>query len=56
MFLLVQTTKMNLLKPDEHIRYVLERIDSTKPSNIDILLPFSLSIPNELKYSKKDLV
>ena len=52
---IVQTAKMNLLKPDEYIRYVLERIDDTKTSDIDSLLPFSSSIPNELKYSKKDL-
>ena len=46
----VQTAKMNLLKPDEYIKYVLENIDNTKASEIDKLLPFNVDLPKYLKY------
>lgn len=52
---IVQTAKMNLVKPDEYIKYVLERIDDTKLSDLDALLPFNSDLPNSIKYEKKDL-
>lgn len=52
---IVQTAKINLVKPDEYIKYVLERIDDTKISELDKLLPFSKEIPEQLRYKRKDL-
>ncbi len=51
----VQTAKMNLLKPDEYIKYVLERIDNIKHDDLDKLLPFAKELPDNLKYNRKDL-
>ena len=45
---------MNLIKPDEYIKYLLERLDGTKQSEIKTLLPWSDKIPQEMKYSKRD--
>ena len=52
---IVQTAKMNLIKPDEYIKCVLENIDDIKISNSDTFLPFSKDLPTSLKYDKKDL-
>ena len=52
---IVQTAKMNLIKPDEYIKYVLENIDDIKISDLDTLLPFNKDLPTSLKYDKKDL-
>lgn len=52
---IVQTAKMNLLKPDEYIKYVLEHIDNIKISELDSLLPFAKELPDYLKYKRKDL-
>ena len=52
---IVQTAKSNLVKPDEYIKYVLERIDDIKTSKIEELLPWSEQIPETIKYSKKDI-
>ena len=52
---IVQTAKMNLIKPDEYIKYILERIDDIKISDLDSLLPFSKELPLSLKYDTKDL-
>ena len=52
---IVQTAKMNLIKPDEYIKYVLEKIDDIPNSLLDNLLPFSKEIPDYLKYKRKDL-
>jgi len=52
---IVQTTKMNGLKLDEYIRYILESIDNIKVSEIDSLLPFYKNLPNYLKYNRKSL-
>ena len=51
---IVQTAKMNLLKPDEYLKYVLERIDDIPIKQIGTLLPWSNTIPKSMKYSKKD--
>ena len=51
---IIQTAKANLIKPDEYIKYVLERLDETKQSEIKTLLPWSDKIPETIKYSKKD--
>ncbi len=52
---IVQTAKMNGLKPDEYIKYVLESIDNVKTSEIDSLLPFNKKLPDYLKYNKNCL-
>ncbi len=52
---IVQTAKINGIKPDEYIKYVLELIDNTKTSEIDKLLPFDKNLPDYLKYNKKFL-
>ncbi len=52
---IVQSAKINLLKPDEYIKYVLERIDDIKQKDIDELLPFAKDLPDYLKYNKRDL-
>ena len=52
---IVQTAKMNLIKLDEYIKYVLERIDNIKISELDSLLPFNKDLPTSLKYDKKDI-
>lgn len=52
---IVQTAKINLVKPDEYIKYVLERIDDMKASDINSLLPFADELPENLKYKRKDL-
>ena len=52
---IVQTAKMNGIKPDEYIKYVLELIDNTKTSDIDRLLPFNKNLPDYLKYNRKSL-
>lgn len=52
---IVQTAKMNLIKPDKYIKYVLERIDNIKISELDSLLPFNKDLPTSLKYDKKGL-
>ena len=52
---IVQTAKMNLLKPDEYIKYLLEKLDETPTNKIDELLPWSTQIPKSLKYKKEDL-
>lgn len=51
---IIQTAKANLIKPDEYIKYILERLDETKQSEIKTLLPWSDKIPETIKYSKKD--
>ena len=51
---IVQTAKMNLLKPDKYIEYVLERIDDTSTSLLNTLLPTNKDLPQELKYKKED--
>lgn len=51
---IIQTAKMNLIKPDEYINYLLERLDGIKHSDIASLLPWSDKIPESIKYSKKD--
>lgn len=52
---IVQTAKMNLIKPDEYIEYVLTKIDDIKTNEINKLLPWSNDLPQSLKYEKKDL-
>lgn len=52
---IVQTAKMNFLKPDEYIKYVLERIDDTKISELSNLLPINLDLPEYLKYKRSDI-
>ena len=43
---IIQTAKMNLFKPDEYIKYVLERIDDTKTSELENLLPINSDLPD----------
>ena len=52
---IVQTAKMNLLKPDEYIKYVLERIENTKISKLENLLPTNLDLPEYLRYKRSDI-
>ena len=52
---IVQTAKMNLLKPDEYIKYVLERIENTKISKLENLLPTNLDLPEYLRYKNSDI-
>ena len=52
---IVQTAKMNFLKPDEYIKYVLERIEDTKTSELINLLPTNLALPEYLKYKRSDI-
>lgn len=52
---IVQTAKMNLIKPDEYIKYVLDRIDDCNISKLDSLLPFNKELPSYLKYKNKNL-
>ncbi len=52
---IIQTAKINMLKPDEYIKYVLERIDDIKQKDIDELLPLGKDLPDYLKYNKIDL-
>ena len=51
---IAQTAKMNLLKPDKYIEYVLERIDDTSTSLLNTLSPTNKNLPQELKYKKED--
>lgn len=51
---LIQTAKANLLKPDEYIKYVLERIDDCNLSALYTLLPTYEKLPKELKYKNEN--
>ena len=53
---IVQTAKQNLVKPDEYIKFILERIDDIKTSELDSILPFSKTLPSYLKYKNNDIV
>ena len=53
---IVQTAKQNLVKPDEYIKFVLERIDDIKTSELDSILPFSKTLPSYLIYKNNDIV
>lgn len=52
---IIQTAKMNLFKPDEYIKYVLERIDDTKTSELENLLPINSDLPEYLRYKNSDI-
>ena len=47
---ILQTAKQNLVKPDEHIKFVLKIIDDIKTSELDYILPFSKTLHSHLKY------
>ena len=53
---IVQTAKQNLVKPDEYIKFILERIDDIKTSKLDYILPFSKTLHSYLKYKNNDIV
>ena len=53
---ILQTAKQNLVKPDEHIKFVLKIIDDIKTSELDYILPFSKTLHSYLKYKNNDIV
>ena len=46
---ITQTAKNNLLQIDKYIEYVLSKLQTTKQSEIESLLPYSDKLPDEIK-------
>lgn len=53
LFSIIQTATVNLLRPDVYLEYVIENINK---KDIEELLPWSNSLPSEIKIRSKDLV
>lgn len=52
----MQTVKHNLVKQDEYIKFVLDRLDDIKTSALNSILSFSKTLPSYLKYKNNDIV
>lgn len=50
---ILRTARLNSLDPEKYMAYVLERVATTPLSEIDTLLPWSETLPKELKGSKE---
>ena len=46
---ITQKAKNNLLQVDKYIEYVLSKLQTTKQSEIESLLPYSDKLPDEVK-------
>ena len=49
----LRTARLNSLDPEKYMAYVLERVATTPLSDIDTLLPWSETLPKELKGTKE---
>ena len=51
----IRTARLNQVDPEKYIAYVLSQLGKTKQSDIDSLLPWSESLPKEVRSSKYEV-
>lgn len=51
----IRTARLNQVDPEKYIAYVLSQLGKTKQSDIDSLLPWSESLPKEVRSSKYEM-
>lgn len=51
----IRTARLNQVDPEKYIAYVLTQLGKTSQKNIDSLLPWSESLPEELRSSKYEV-
>lgn len=51
----IRTARLNQVNPEKYIAYVLTQLGKTGQEDIDSLLPWSESLPKEVRSSKYDV-
>lgn len=51
----IRTARLNQADPEKYIAYVLTQLGKTRQENIDSLLPWSESLPKEVRSSKYEV-
>ncbi|MCI5670463.1 MAG: transposase domain-containing protein, partial [Bacilli bacterium] len=51
----IRTARLNQVDPEKYIAYVLSQLGKTRQSDIDSLLPWSESLPKEVRSSKYEV-
>ena len=51
----IRTARLNQVDPEKYIAYVLTQLGKTSQKDIDSLLPWSESLPEELRSSKYEV-
>ena len=53
--MVIRTARLNQANPEKYIAYVLTQLGKTSQEDIDSLLPWSESLPKEVKSSKYEV-